>query len=59
MGQVADDILNGLMCEICGVWMPDVLKKNSKLFTNPPGYPRKCPDCIGEELKDANSIIKA
>lgn len=49
MGEVADDILAGLMCEICGVWMPDVLEKGSKLFEKPPGHPRQCPDCKEEE----------
>lgn len=45
MGEVADDILAGLMCETCSVWMPDVLEKGSNLFENPPGHPRQCPDC--------------
>lgn len=49
MGEVADDVLAGLMCETCGVWMPDVLKRGSKLFENPPGHPRKCPDCVKED----------
>ena len=48
MGQVADDMLDGLMCQECGVWMPDVLEDNSPLWEKPPGYPRTCPDCKEE-----------
>lgn len=52
MGEVADDVLAGLMCETCGVWMPDVFEEDSDLFENPPGHPRQCPDCIKEEKQD-------
>lgn len=55
MGQVSEDILKGIMCQICGVWMPEVdkagtdTKKLNDFFDNPPGYPRSCPDCQMEE----------
>ena len=48
MGDVADDVLNGLLCELCGVWMEDCFDENGivhETFDNPPGYPRQCEDC--------------
>lgn len=50
MGEIADDINKGLMCEVCGVWMPEVTKwldddSVQDPFENPPGYPQKCEDC--------------
>ena len=57
MGEIADDIINGLMCELCGVWMPEVSKWLDEAtesldedgvddpFDNPPGHPRRCEDC--------------
>lgn len=47
MGQVVEDILNGLCCQQCGVWMPDVFD-DPKAFIDPPGYPRTCEDCEEE-----------
>jgi len=53
MGEVADDILNGLMCQECGIWMPEIFElgeeKLNDFFDNPPGYPRTCPDCQSED----------
>jgi hypothetical protein len=51
MGEVTDDIRNGIMCQVCGVWMPDMFKgkrPNYKMWNNPPGHPRTCPDCQSE-----------
>jgi hypothetical protein len=39
MGQIAEDTLNGLLCECCGSYMDDF---------ESPGYPRKCEDCAEE-----------
>lgn len=41
MGEIADMMVNGTMCESCGDW---ILKDGEE----PPGYPRKCPDCNAE-----------
>tara|TARA_B100002049_G_scaffold234290_1_gene216487 strand:- start:771 stop:983 length:213 start_codon:yes stop_codon:yes gene_type:complete len=38
MGDIADMMLEGGLCEQCGVVMPDYQE---------PGYPRSCPDCGG------------
>lgn len=55
MGEVADDIKNGIICQICGVWMPDMFittpdgeAMNKKMFDNPPGHARLCPECQRE-----------
>ena len=58
MGEIAEDIRNGLICQYCGVWMPDVEKQIGKknipddedLFKNPPQYPRTCPDCMEQKM---------
>ena len=49
MGEVADDINNGLMCQVCGTWMGDVFMNDWELFKNPPGYPRTCGSCKKDE----------
>lgn len=38
MGQVADDIIAGLLCEQCGSYIDGDM----------PGYPRSCDDCEEE-----------
>lgn len=39
MGDIADKILEGLLCEVCG----------ANVDGDEPGYPRKCKDCEKEE----------
>lgn len=41
MGDVADAMLDGTLCEGCGVFMGDDV-----------GYPRKCDDCARVERAD-------
>ena len=36
MGEAAEDILNGIVCQCCGVWMDDFEEV---------GYPRTCESC--------------
>lgn len=38
MGQAAEDILNGIMCERCGGFIDG----------EEPGHPRPCEDCENE-----------
>lgn len=52
MGEIADDMLDGLTCQLCGQWMDDCFVNNdseqglnNETFDNPPGYPRTCSDC--------------
>lgn len=39
MGEMAEAVLNGEMCEWCGVWLDG----------EPAGYPQLCPDCQKEK----------
>ena len=43
MGDYADDILFGRVCQSCGVW----------LHSADTGYPRSCHDCKRDEIKKA------
>jgi hypothetical protein len=40
MGEAAEDVLDGVVCEGCGEFFDDVI--NGK---EPPGYPRRCDAC--------------
>lgn len=42
MGDVADMMINGLMCELCGVIVDG----------EEPGHPRQCEDCQEEGEND-------
>ena len=42
MGDVADMMMDGTLCEGCGEFIDD----------DPPGYPRKCRDCKKDDKKD-------
>lgn len=39
MGEVSEMVLDGILCEVCGVYIDD---------DKDPGHPRKCEDCEGE-----------
>jgi hypothetical protein len=38
MGEIAEGMLDGTFCQVCGVWMGDF---------DAPGYPRSCAGCGG------------
>ena len=57
LGQVSEDILNGICCQFCGVWMPEVFDKKSDIFKNPPGHPRTCKNCLEEKIKGLESVL--
>ncbi|MDB5848204.1 MAG: hypothetical protein JWP29_1956 [Rhodoferax sp.] len=40
MGEAAEDILDGTVCEGCGVFFDDILNNSPA-----PGFPRKCDQC--------------
>ena len=42
MGEIAEAILNGFFCEVCGVVVDG----------DEPGYPRLCAGCEAEEKED-------
>lgn len=41
MGDIADMVLDGTLCEGCGIYIDD----------EEPGHPRKCSDCLEENKK--------
>lgn len=49
MGQAADDMLNGLCCQYCGVYMDDFEEV---------GYPRTCSNCQQEVNRLKRDIKK-
>jgi hypothetical protein len=49
MGQHADDILDGLVCEGCGEWMDDVLACDGVFEAQ--GHPRRCDGCKRSRYK--------
>ena len=40
MGEVAEMIIDGTLCETCGSVFDDIIEGNDA-----PGYPRKCEEC--------------
>ena len=63
MGEIAEMMINGIMCEQCGCWMPEAERcieskgrVDGDIFDDPPGYPRKCNDCAREEIKRMKHI---
>lgn len=38
MGEITEMILEGILCEVCGVWIE----------SKPEGFPRSCSDCKEE-----------
>jgi hypothetical protein len=39
MGEIAEAMINGLFCEMCGAYLDG----------EEPGYPRRCSDCEDED----------
>lgn len=48
MGQIANDMINGTCCELCGCYFED--PKEDKIFTH--GYPAVCWDCWSDLSKE-------
>ncbi len=47
MGEIADMMLDGTLCQMCGV---DLSEENEDIFGDEaPGYPITCAACGGEE----------
>ena len=47
MAEHTNDFADGTVCEICGTFFDDVINGEE-----PPGYPRMCYECSGEEPDD-------
>jgi hypothetical protein len=48
MGDMADMMLDGTMCEICGVYLEEGVAQ---------GFPRKCENCSGKQVPRGPSRI--
>jgi DNA-directed RNA polymerase subunit RPC12/RpoP len=46
MGEIADMMLDGILCETCGVLMDDLIPETGNTLRSAPGFPRQCPDCL-------------
>ena len=42
MGEMADDIIDGTVCQECGMFFRDVFAGE---YMDAPGYPRTCNEC--------------
>lgn len=47
MGDTADLMIEGVLCECCGEYIGDAV-----------GYPRKCSDCAAEEQEEEKTKPK-
>lgn len=56
MGEIADDIISGLCCALCGQYFID---KDNNIYEH--GYPVACNDCYEDECgygkQDDNILI--
>ncbi len=48
MGDIADMMIDGTLCQRCGVLMPDMMEPGAQ----PPEYPRDCPDCAADSEEE-------
>jgi len=51
MGQVADDMLDGSCCSICGQYFEHEKSTEDKPIIHEHGYPVVCFDCWDEDLE--------
>jgi hypothetical protein len=49
MGDIAEQMLNGTLCQCCGTLMEDLIQEGTNVLKEPPGCPRTCEDCNNEE----------
>jgi len=48
MGEIADMVLEGILCQVCGVLMEDLVVEGQEELSEGPGYPQTCPACQRE-----------
>jgi len=51
MGELADDMIDGTACELCGMYFVD---KNEDLYTH--GHPAICWDCWKDLTKEEKQM---
>ena len=49
MGEIADMVLEGTLCQVCGEIMYDMIPDGDEEAPDPPGYPRTCAGCQGRD----------
>lgn len=49
MGEIAEMVLDGTLCQICGSLMEDLIPEKGDALLHPPGHPRSCEDCEMED----------
>lgn len=53
MGEIAELVLNGTLCQVCGCLMEDLIPRDgSKELLNPPNRPRTCEECKKEKTNE-------
>ena len=52
MREIANMILDGTMCEECGMLVYEGDPKKATKEELSPGYPRHCKDCKGEDIEE-------
>lgn len=50
MGEIAEMILEGILCEQCGCVIEDLIPTVGEELLDAPGYPRNCEDCACQKL---------
>ena len=55
MGEVADDMIDGSSCSLCGCYFKDPDSKEDKLYTH--GYPVACKDCHEPDCGYPEAIV--
>lgn len=49
MGDISDMMMEGILCQQCGVIMEDMIPDANGKQREVPGYPRTCDDCRKED----------
>jgi len=47
VGEIADMVLEGTLCQVCGEIMYDMIPDGDEEAPDPPGYRRTCAGCQG------------
>lgn len=45
MGEIAEMITEGTLCNVCGGLMEDLIPERGNELLQPPGYSRTCEEC--------------
>lgn len=45
LGEAVEMIMEGVLCQVCGCVMEDLIPETGEVLLEAPGYPRTCDDC--------------